>query len=291
MDGGGRPIQFDPMPVLTAIALLPFSDDGNGRYLLDDDGNAISAWPDVSASRVALKFCQVRRNGLPQVERGGVVDDLKIAADAGLLEPIHVVFFGENIVGADFNFYGPRISRLGYYLRTKSRMNGPPLHFLPLLRQDVTQQLNRLDEISLFDLRIKASYADAIKQADASLGDAFAANARILDGDAEDIQLVLRPAREMRRGAWQRLRHAVGNLVGSSDLRENAERFQIRGRLSDTGKADTIDLLHDQLIATKQILRVDERIRAVQADSAYQAIESAYGELRDALRSAAGLVS
>ena len=59
--------------------------------------------------------------------------------------------------------------------------------------------------------------------------------------------------------------------------------------MNDTGKMDTIDLLKDQLIATRQILRVGERSRAVQADSAFQAIESAYVDLRESLRLAAGL--
>ena len=64
-----------------------------------------------------MLFCQIRRTGLPQLEQAGTVSDLKIADNAGLVEAVHVVFFPDNIVGADFNFYGPRLSRLGYYLR------------------------------------------------------------------------------------------------------------------------------------------------------------------------------
>lgn len=290
VNGGGQPLLFDPRPPLATIDALPFTNDRNGRYLTDDDGNAVGVWPEVSAARVALKFCQVRRNGLPQVEQAGIVNDLNIAADAGLLEPVHVVFFDDNIAGADFNFYGPRISRLGYYLRLKSGANGQILQFLPLLRHDIAAQLNRLDEIKLFDLRIRAAYAATVRQADVSLGEAFEANARVLAGDAEDIQLVLRPGRNQRRGALQHLLQPMRNLIGRRDFRENAERFQVKGRLNDTGQTGTIDLLHDQLITTKQILRVGERSRAVQAESAYAAIEAAHAELRNELRLAAGLV-
>lgn len=289
-NAGGRPIDYDPRPALQAVERLPFTDDGHGRYLDDDDGNAICVWPEIGAERTALRFCQVRRNGLPQVEENGVVNDLTIAENAGLLEPVHVVFFGENIVGADFNFYGPRLSRLGYYMRAKSGGNGPLLQFMPLLNRDIADQLNRLNDIALFDLRIKAAYVETVRQADESLGEAFAANARILDGDAEDIQLVLRPERGQRQGAFRRLLQPIRSLVGVRDFRENTERFQVRGRMNDTGKIDTIDLLRDQLIATKQILRVGERSRAVQAESAYQAIEMAYNELRESLRVAAGLM-
>jgi hypothetical protein len=133
---------------------------------------------------------------LPQLEQAGTVSDLDIGLDAGLLEPVHVVFFTDNIVGADFNFYGPRLSRLGYYLRIKSTNAVPLATFHPLLRNDVAEQLDHLTELRLFDLKVKASYARTIREADESLGDAFAANARVLDGDAEEIQLVLKPSKE-----------------------------------------------------------------------------------------------
>ena len=104
VDASGQPITYDPSPALQIIDRLPFTEDESGRYLVDEDGNAIGVWPEVRDRRTALRFCQVRRNGLPQVEQAGVVNDLNIADNAGLLEPVHVVFFGENIVGADFNF-------------------------------------------------------------------------------------------------------------------------------------------------------------------------------------------
>jgi hypothetical protein len=286
---GGQPIVYDARTALSVISDLPFTDDQDGCYLTDEDGNAICVFPEVGGTRTALRFCQVRRNGLPQVEQAGVVDDLDIAEDAGLLETVHVVFFDDNIVGADFNFYGPRLSRLGYYLGKKAGRTGPLLQFMPLLRRDVAEQLNRLDDIALFDLRIKATYAETVKQANASLGAAFEANARILDEGAEDIQLVLRTNRGHRLGAIRLLGQAIKDLVGRGDFRENAERFQVRGHMNDTGKMDTIDLLKDQLIATKQILRVGERSRAVQAESAFQAIETAQAERRESLRVAAGL--
>ena len=239
----GQPITYDSRLALQKINRLPFTDDQNGRYLTDDDGNAIGVWPEDVGERTALRFCQVRRNGLPQVEQAGVVNELIIADDAGLLEPVHVVFFDDNIVGADFNFYGPRLSRLGYYLRTKAGVNGQLLQFLPLLRHDVADQLNRLDEIALFDLRVKASYAKSVSQKDESLDAAIKANLRVLADDTEDVQLILRAGRGHRRGALRRLVDAIKGLINSENFRENTERFQVRGRMNDTGKVDTIDLL------------------------------------------------
>ena len=133
IDGGGKPLPFDPTAALAAITAMPFADGMAGRYLLDDDGNAVCVWPGSAGVRTTLRFCQIRRTGLPQLEQGGTVSDLNLAADAGLLEPVHVAFFSDNIVGADFNFYGPRLSRLGYYLRVKSSNAVPIATFEPLL--------------------------------------------------------------------------------------------------------------------------------------------------------------
>ena len=290
-DGSGKPFTFDPSPALAAIGQLPFSDGTGGRYLVGDDGDAVCAWPGNGKLLPTLRFCRIRRTGLPQLEQAGKVSDLNIAADAGLLEPVHVTFFADNIVGADFNFYGPRLSRLGFYLRIKSNNAVPMASFNPLMRGDAAAQLDHLIDIRLFDLRVKAPYVDAIRQADQSLGDAFAANARVLDGNADELELVLRPSKGGRINARQRFLPMLKSLVRRPELRENADHFQIKGKHDETGRVVVIDLLRDQLIARKQVLRLGERSRAVDSGSAFEAIGAAHDELHDELRQAPSLAS
>ncbi|MGO4129220.1 hypothetical protein AB4Z01_32820 [Inquilinus sp. YAF38] len=289
-DGRGQPLIFDPTPALTAIGGMPFADGQSGRYLVDEDGNALCVWPTTS-DVATMRFCQIRRTGLPQLEQAGTVSDLNIATDAGLLEPVHVVFFSDNIVGADFNFYGPRLSRLGFYLRVKSGNIIPLATFEPLLRLDVAEQLDHLTELRLLDLKIRASYSETIRQADTSLGDAFAANARVLDGDAEEIRLVLQPAKDGRREALRRLLSPLKALLRGRELRENVARFQVKGKHDESNKVETIDLLRDQLIARKQVMRIGERSRAINPDSAFAAIRAAHDELAGELRQAVSLSS
>ena len=107
LDGSGKPLVFDPTTALKNIERLSFDETSSSRYSLDEDGNALCVWPEITKERIALRFAQVRRVGLPQLERGGAVTDLNVADDEGLLESIHAVFFENNIVGAEFNFYGP----------------------------------------------------------------------------------------------------------------------------------------------------------------------------------------
>lgn len=288
-DDGGRPLSFDPVPALKVISGLPFADNAKGRYLVDDEGNAVCAFPGPNTQ--SLRFCQIRRSGLPQLEQAGNVSDLNIADNAGLLEAVHVMFFSDNIVGVDFNFYGPRLSRLGYYLHTKSGKAVGLATFHPLLRNDVAEQLKHLTELRLFDLKVRSSYANIIRQADTSLGAAFEANAQVLDGGVDEIELVLKPSKDNRRKALQRLLATLKSLVRGPELRENASRFLVKGKHDQTGRVVEIDLLHDQLIACKQVLRLGERSRAVDSDSAFKAIQIAHDELAGDLRQAAGLSS
>jgi len=112
---------------LTHIDGLPFSNEG--RYL-DEDEVTLCCWVDSVHSNPLFRFAQIRRGGLPMLERGGKLSDLKIPTDAGLAEAIHVVAFPDNIFGADFNFFGPRMTRLSSYLREKAEYTGqsvPPI--------------------------------------------------------------------------------------------------------------------------------------------------------------------
>lgn len=290
VDNGGQPLSFNPDPALTVINRLPFTNDGNGRYLLDDEGNALCVWPTTSGPLRSLRFCQIRRTGLPQLERAGNVSDLNLAADAGLLEPIHVIFFPNNIVGIEYNHYGPRLSRLGYYLRTKSRNAVPLATFNPLLRGDVAEQLDKLEDLRLFKLQIQPSYTNIVRQADQSLGDAFDANAKVLAGP-EEIEVSIKLQKDARQGALKRLLNPLKRLARRKDLRDNTAQFQVRGKREDTDRVETIDLLKDHLIAHKQIVRMGERSRALDPDSAFAAIRAAHDDLGDALHEAAAVTS
>ena len=109
---------IDYNDILEEIYALPFSNDDDGRYLFDDEGNALCAI-DARISRPALIFSRVRRTGLPLLEDRGRMNELDLDATTGLLEPIHVMMFPDNVVGAEYNHYGPRITSLGQYLSDK----------------------------------------------------------------------------------------------------------------------------------------------------------------------------
>ena len=291
-DDGCRPLPFDIRPALTWLGTLPFTTDG--RYLAEDDGNHTCCWPDHAAKAVPdacprLRFGSIRRSGFPQVEQGGALSQLDLSPDAGLAEQVHVIFFPQAIVGAEFNFYGPRVTRLAAYLRAKVPNLPERLEFQPLLRPDVAAQLEHLRDVRLLRLRIHASYAARVAEADRSLGAAFRAAQRA--GGGEEIEIVIRPRAYSRGTLAGRLLGVVRRLVALPDLRTEVAHFSIKGLNGQTNEVDVVDLLSDQLATRAQILCQERQTRALNSASAYAAIERAYAELRPQLLLAAGVTA
>ena len=270
-DEGGQPLPFDPSPALDAIDALPFTNDAHGRYEFDVDGNALSVRRHHSVPNVTLQFGRVRRNGLPQLEQAGNISDLVLDADAGLLEAIHVVFFPDNIVGAEYNHFGPRVSRLGSFLHEKSNEAVPRANFRPILRGDAAKQLDRLSDLRVLELSVLPSYVDVVRQSHVSLADALAANGRVLE-NPKVLQVILKPEREASTGFLASMIGGLRELVSNGNVQEGADRLQLHGKCQDTDRVETIDLLKDQLISTKAIVRMNPRSRALDPGAAFQAI-------------------
>jgi len=284
----GRPFAFDPTPALAHIDSLPF--DIEGRYYIAQDTSETVCIVKRNASPHRIILGSVRRSGLPQREEAGQFSPLGIPPTAGIVEPIHVVFFPDNIVGCEFNYHGPRIGRLRAYLATKGGDHCPNITFAALLRQDAANDLMRLNALKFFELKIHASFAEHVAQADDSLGSAFK-SARDAGG-AEIIHLVLRPEGRSRAARLaDGLIQSARNLVNLPGIRDQAARFVVAGLDEETGERREIDLLSDQLIAKKKMMPSDPTSRAVAHESAFRAIEEAYDELREQLVTVPGVSS
>lgn len=281
----GKPKLFDPAPIIHHINTLSFHD--NSRYLSSSDGSISCCWVENTTPRHKLKLGSVRRSGLPQLEQDGNLSPLDIPEDSGLVEQIHVVFFSNNIVGAEFNFYGPRIHRLAHYFIDKANHLCRNVVFAPLLKQDTAEQLAKITEVRLFRLKIRDSYIKIVEKADRDLGSAFEAAKKV--GGAGELEIILKPTAYSRGWLSPKILKTIKKLSLFNDIQSEARQFTIKGLNGETGNIDSIDLLNDQLIAKKKILCVDERSRALDSLSAFAAIEEAYEELKDELIVAAGV--
>ena len=283
-DEDGTSLRFDPRPPLDHVDGLPFTPEG--RYLVAADGSVLCCWVDRGTSPQHVRIGNIRRTELPEVEELGNLAPLNIPATSGLAEHIHAVFFEDGIVGVDFNFYGPRLTRFGSYLSQKAADQGGRVAFEPLLRLDVVEQLDRLRDIRMFQLKIRPAYGSVVRQADQSLGQAFEAAAE--GTEASHVEIVLTPEPRSRRSLGERLLGVTRFLGRRDDLRDNAARFHVKGLDPEPQRVEEIDVLRDQLITSRRILRLNERTRVLDPASAYAAIEEAHRDLEHDLQQAAG---
>lgn len=280
----GTPLPLDLSPALEAVSKLAF-DDATGRYWDQPSGDAISVWTESTWDRFTL--ATVRRTGLPRSEHRGLLSSVPLPTDGGLHEPIHIVAFPDNIFGIEFNFYGPRPSRLPHYLARTVPGQATPFTLERLLRHDVAAQLDTQQELRLFDLQVRSSYAKVLAKGKTSLGKALKAAASA--SDAEVVGVMLRPEPRRRSKLSDTVLGFARDIARRDDLRDNATRFTVKGVNAESGRVEELDLLEDQLVTTRQMVSIGGNSRAIKSDSAYEAIESAYEELKDDLASASSI--
>jgi len=282
----GRSNPFDVKPFLELLNKLPFTEN-SGRYLADKDQSILCMWIDQIPDNSHIRFGRVRRSALPLIEDHGDLKELTISDDAGLLETTHIVFFPNNIVGAEFNFYGPRATWLGYYFHRIIGNICPLFKVMMLLKSSMYRELEKLHDLSLLDLTIRPSYVDQIRKLDSSLGDAFDATTKL--GDSDKVQLVLKYSGDNRKIAWTKFKQFFKALAQKPDFALNVDSCLLKGTSLATDRIDTFDLLKAQLLQKKSIVRQGFRSRALNANSAYSVIEEAYAELASEITEAAAI--
>ncbi len=279
-DSDGSSTPFDAKAVLTALNKMAFDESDGGRYADMGNGLVNLVFVDKLKPNPSVKYATVRHRDLPTIEKGGAIKPLGIAADEGICEPIHVVFFENNIVGAEFNFYGPRLTGLASYLRAKMPANLVPrgLRFGMLLKNDPMAALNQLSSLKLMELKIRASHLEELKALEGN--NPFAALADAAEfGKADTIDVVLQAGRKRDSFLSDKVRRFVAKLI-KSEKYALADTLLVKGLDKDTGHTRTFDLLAEHLISTKQMIVIDDGYRAVKSESAYFEITAAYNENR-----------
>jgi hypothetical protein len=280
----GEPVTFDPVPILSHINDLPFSMEG--RYLDVGEGNVTFVLPKVLEYPQKLVYVLSRRSNLPELERQGDLSPLPIPIDSGLGEKIHVMLFGR-YAAADYNFYGPRATTLSTYFALKAKGVGSRIRLPQLIRGEAVEDLRKLDGITLARFKFHASAMRIVEKADASLAAAF--RATIEATGADELELILRK----KRGKGGMTRYlADGVLKGIRHLAKYPETYQEFERLVATGvsretmQLAEVDVLDDQLILKRKMIKLHRRSRAIQSDSAFLEIENAFAEVLPRLQAA-----
>lgn len=282
-----RQVNFGP--ALKHINGLPFSDAG--RYLTTEDGKQLCCWVDNPRYPYRLRLANIRRSQHPPVESEGALTALILGRGKGLAELTHAVIFPDGICGAEFNFYGPRASALPFYFSIKATGILPSFRLNPLVRPDLQARLAKITDISLLDMKMRASYADTIAAADADLGAAFKATIQAVGAKASDeLQLMFKRKKNrklLERSVPARLLEAIQHLARRSDLRDEVSTFKLMG--TTNGIASPFDILSEQFMAEAYASPALDLQGGVDTGSMFSEIERVHSDLRDMLAKASDL--
>jgi hypothetical protein len=278
-----KPVTFDPKPILGALDQLDFAD--GQRYIDNYDGNVTCAWVDTIGAESRMRLATIRKTDLPQLEVGGKLGDLQLPENGGLAEPIHLVFFPNNVVGVEFNFYGPRATRLPWYLKKAVPLEAEGIKRVEFLtRQDVLGQLGKFDAVRTVSLTAKPAYAGTLQSEIKDLASALNAAANV--GGSETISLSLSVGRS-RKGKLDNVLDGIKRLVRRKKIPvELVSKFDVSGRNADTGRVETVDLLQDYLVAESRVLKINPVMRALDRESVYKGIRDAHQRMRTEINSA-----
>jgi hypothetical protein len=285
-DDNNRRLSFNTAAALREVDQLSFFDEDNGRYYDIGEGDLACCWVDRSRAPQRVRLARSRRSHLPPMDRAGKVQDLVLPEDAGLAEESFLVFFDHGIVGCIYNAFSPRVSVLRRYVRARCSREYHALDFEALLRQDVIDQVNNLDEIRMFELRVSPAYFSQVAQASRTLARALEGLSDL--GQPEQVAIVLKPGPYKRNWLAADVLAPIKRLAARRDLREGVDTFKVKGRNADTGTLDEIDVLKDKFVHFVDVELAPGRSSALNRNAAYRAIEAAYADLESDLIAAVG---
>ena len=283
-----RLVTINFLEALRRIHGLGFNTSESGRYLEQPDENVLCGWIDSDLAKkkasdvLRMRFALIRKNALPQSESGGVLSDILTDENSGICETAHVCFFPEGIVGIDFNFFGPRPTKLATYL---SRVgNTTSFAMEALLRQDVAEQLAQKRALRRFTLRVRRSEIAQIETADRGTGRALRAAAEA--SDAQSVGIILEPEPHQRTNLRDGMLDVARRILALPGSRTNFREFEVKAVDDDSPKVTTMNLLEDKLVSEVTILKQHSRSRVLDPNDAYAKIESTFTALRAELLSA-----
>lgn len=263
---------------------LPFDrNQKNNNYLKIDSTKNVSVKVDsiyTSENYIEGRIIYCRRNDLPSIEEKGILKLLNIPADASVAEITHFVYFYKtNVIGIEFNMFGPKSNDLSKYLQAKLAtyidMVTIKVIVTPKWGKLLSQNNYRLTMLSFGASRDSVSVA---KDLNTGFGKMFSAAAEATV-DADEIEVVLK--RKPYSGNTFSSENFHWDSFFENILTESADYNQINklqvGVQVGT-KAEIINLLEERLAVNKTVPVMLERKKSVVTTKMYSAIEEAYLE-------------
>lgn len=246
------------------------------RYRELNDGRswAMDISGPISDGKINLIMGTKRNVGLPQIEENGKRKPLKLSGSQGLFEPSHFSIFNNNVLGMEYNLYGPKTAAFKDYILKKADSLIDDVEITPIPRSDLDNLINSLGEVRLFDIAILPEFVEQIKKLDENLHAAFKQMKSF--NHSRKIELVLKPSEESQSG----IERFLGNFKQhkkDEELTDSLEKLKVKARNAITERIEWFDLL-DSLVDSKKDIQKDGNSRSVDSNSMFGGIKDAFIE-------------
>lgn len=273
---GGEPVRssrdFDFANTFARIGALP--NTLAGRRERESDEATLSCFVD---SANTIRFGRIRGRNLPsRIDDGDTIDNIPLRPNGGLFEVTHLMYFDPGIIGAEFNFYAPRVSRLASYVRAKAAINN--LEIVPIIRGDAIRDLRRMERIKRVSFKVATDAFPARGRQQFQIFNRIAAAAE--SPGVETISITL--AAEQGRNSPSLGREIVNELLGLAalpNLGELADHATAEGYRRDSTRLELVDLLNDELVGKRDFIRENIRSKTLDSAHAYATISDVFREL------------
>jgi hypothetical protein len=253
--------------------------EGTPQFYLPDgppaDEQYLCAVADRAGAPHRVRFYRVRRRNLPETEAGGTFEALELDERRGLAESIHIVLFDDDVIGSEYNHYGPRVSVFAAFLNERCGMD---VRVRQLVRRDVMDAILAMREIRVMRIKVSPAAATVLQQRAPGLGGAFDAAELFSAGRYMDLTLA---ATRGEANFTDKVQSFLRTLRDAG-VENQLDAAQVYGKTQDDA-FETLDLLKDRIVLTREIERESPRSRALDKDAAYRAVEDAYGEIEEDL--------
>jgi len=235
---------------------------------------------------------RIRKDALPLIFKEDTGDTSGIEIDPeneGLYEPIHFIIWkigNNNIIGVEYNFYGPRPQRISWYLQRVAQEYVDKVIIQPIMRKDVSSKLERYDEIKILKMRFNPNKSEIFRELDESLPDAINAIGKATN--SRDVYITLKPDFRKRKGVLKIVASRFKKILGRGDVTDIFSLLQIKAKNVETGEFEWLDLLNELIMSKKTVTRLGI-YRCVDSSDMFKKITEAYYDHKEEIEEAIGV--
>ena len=235
----------------------------NPKYIIktDKDDQVFIITDEITDEYVKFRLVLCKTNALPLIEQSGKLEELSeiIDDEQNIAEVTHCIYFvNRGILGAEFNFFGARVSAIASYMKKilfddDGDDKNYAIRFNEKINEKAYEQLSDKKGMTLFKIGYKPdseAYAKILSHHRVFSGP-YNANP---EADIIEITIKKRKTKKNNAGLEEILSHEeIKELVNK--YRTDLSNFSI----SQGVYSDCIDLLSDKMVGKVELVRTNRR--------------------------------